>query len=82
MIAEFFINIGFGFLDGVFALLPEINWNVDTSAWSYLGDILDMICYLLPMGTVTAIAVLIIDIALLRVAISFIRTILGMIPFI
>ena len=82
MIVEFFIDIGFGFLDRVFSLLPKIEWTVNTSAWTYAKDILDMICYLLPINTITAIGVLIIDIALLRVAISFIRTVLGLIPFV
>lgn len=82
MISEFFIDIGFGFLDGIFALLPEIEWNVNTSAWEYARDVLDMICYLLPINTITSIAALIISIAMLRIAISFIRTVLGLIPFI
>lgn len=81
MITEFFIDCGFGILDGLFSLLPEIEWNVNTTAFDYAGDILDMICYLLPIGTITAIITLILGIAFLRIAISFIRTVVGMIPF-
>ena len=82
MIAEFFINCGFGILDGVFSLLPQIEWDVNTSAWSYLRDFLDMICYLLPLDTITAIISLIFGIAFLRIAIAFVRTLLDLIPFV
>lgn len=81
MITEFFIDCGFGILDGLFSLLPEIEWNVNTTAFEYAGDILDMICYLLPIGSITAVITLILGIAFLRIAISFIRAVVGMIPF-
>lgn len=82
MISEFFIDCGFAVADGFFSLLPEMEWTVETSAWTYAGDILDMICYLLPLGTVTAIISLIVGVTVVRIAISFIRTIIGLIPFI
>ena len=82
MVSEFFINIGFSFVDKIFSFLPAIEWSVDTSAWTYLTDILEMVCYLLPMHTISAIVVLIIDIAFVRIAISFFRTVLGLIPFV
>lgn len=82
MIAEFFIDCGFGIADGLFAMLPEITWSVDTTAWQYAKDFLDMIAYLLPLNTIIAIITLIVDIAIARVIISVLRVLLSLIPFV
>ena len=82
MITEFFLDLLFGVVEGLCSLMPEIYWTVDTGAFSYAHDALSMVCYLLPMGTVTNIVSLLIAILFLRIAIAFIRTILGLIPFV
>lgn len=82
MISEFFIDIGFSLADKFLSLVPKIEWTIETSAWEYAKDAIDMICYLLPVGTITSIFSLIIAIAFLRVAIAVLRTIIGLIPFV
>lgn len=81
MISEFFLDIVFGFVSGIFKVLPDFTWSVDTSAFEYFQDILKIVGYLFPWGTVTAIVVLIFDIMVFRVVISFIKTIWQLLPF-
>ena len=81
MIGEFFLNIVFGFVSGVFELLPDIAWTVDTSAFGYFSDILKVAGYMFPWGTVVAIAMLIFGLGLFRLVISFIKTIWQLLPF-
>lgn len=75
---DFFFSIISGFLD----LLPSISWDVNTSGWQYFKDILDMICFMLPINTITSIALLIFDLAIFRAFVALIRTLKSMIPFI
>ena len=82
MISEFFISCFFGLSAGFFERMPDITWTVDTSAWTYFGDFLSMVAYLLPFDTVKMVAILIIDITIARIVISALRTIMGLIPFV
>ena len=82
MITEFFISCFFGIADGFFAIMPDMTWDVNTSAWEYARDFLDMVSYLLPWDTVSAVVYLIFTITIFRIVISAIRTILGLIPFV
>lgn len=82
MITEFLLNIVFGISKGFFALAPDISWNVDTSAFAYVRDILLVVGYLLPMETVIAILDLIIALTILRCAIALGKTIWDFLPFV
>lgn len=82
MITEALLTLLFGVADGLCSALPDITWSVDTTAWQYAQDILDMIGYLLPMGHIKMIIALIFDITLIRIGISVARTIMGFIPFV
>jgi len=54
---------------------------VDTSAWQYVGDFIDMIAYLLPMGHIKVAISFIITVGFFRIAMAVGRSILDMIPF-
>lgn len=82
MITEGLLTVVFGIADGFFALMPTIEWSVDTSAWEFARDIFDMIAYLLPWGTVTLIGASIITLTAMRIFIAVFRSLKGMIPFI
>lgn len=82
MIAEWFINIGFGIASLFFAMLPDFQWSVASSSWSAAKSVLDGVCYFLPLSTVTSIIGLIIGLALIRVTLKFISVLLSFIPFI
>lgn len=82
MITEFLIDCFFGLANGFLSLVPDITWDVNTSAWEFAHDVLDLVCYLLPMDTLQHILSLIVSIVFLRISIAFIRTLLGLIPFV
>lgn len=82
MISEFFIDAGFGIADKFLSMLPDMTWSIETSAWEYAKDFLDMICYLLPLNTIRNIVSFIVAVAFVRIVISFARTIMGFIPFV
>ncbi len=81
MIGEFFLNIVFGIVSRFFALLPEISWDVETSAFSYFLSILQVAGYMFPWNTVLRIVGIIFTISLVRIVISFIKTIWDLLPF-
>lgn len=82
MVTEAVLSIVFGIADGFFVLMPDITWSVDTSAWDYALDILSMIAYLLPWGTVSFIVATILTLGTMRIFIAIFRSLKGMIPFI
>lgn len=82
MITELLLTGLFGIADIILGLLPEIEWTVNTSTWTYAGDILSMICYLLPFDTIQMIIYAIIAVGFFRIHIAVIRFILGLIPFV
>lgn len=82
MISEFFIDSGFSIAEKVLEKIPEINWDTNTGAWEYLKDFLDMVCYLLPLDTITAIITLLIAISSLRIVISLAGFIKRTVPFV
>ena len=82
MISEFFLNIVFGIVSGFFALLPDVTWSVDSSAFSYFMSILKVAGYVFPWGTVVAIASLIVGLSIFRVVIAFIKSIWDLLPFV
>lgn len=81
MIGEFLLNIVFGVSSGLFALLPDFSWNVDTSAFSYFLTILQVAGYMFPWDTVVTIVALIFSIGLIRIVISVIKTVWDLLPF-
>jgi len=81
MITEAILSGLFGVADILCGLLPEIEWTVDTSAWQYVGDFIDMIAYLLPMGHIKVAISFIITVGFFRIAMAVGRSILDMIPF-
>lgn len=81
MITEILLTGLFGVADILLGLLPEIEWTLNTGAWSGAADVLSMICYLLPLGHITGAITFIISLGLFRITVSFIRFLLGLIPF-
>ena len=82
MIGEFLLNIVFGITSGLFALLPDFSWNVDTSAFTYLLSVLKVAGYMFPWHTVTAIIGLVFSIGLFRIVVSAIKTLWDLLPIV
>ncbi len=80
MITELLLTGLFGVADILLGLLPEIEWSLNTSAWSYVGDILSMVCYLLPLNHIVGAISFIIGLGVFRIGVSFIRFLLSLIP--
>lgn len=81
MITEFLLSGLFGVADILLGFMPEIEWTVNTSAWHYAGDVISMICYLLPMGHISAAVAFIITLGMFRIGVAFILFLLRFIPF-
>ena len=81
MISEFFLNIIFSLLSGMLETLPEITWDPNTSALAFINDVISVVCYMLPMGTVRAIVSLIITLTIFRIVISIPKMIWDLLPF-
>lgn len=81
MIGEFFLNIVFNIVSGIFELLPDFSWSVDTTAFEYFMDVLRLVGYMFPWGTVVAICGLIFGLSVFRVAIAVIKSVWDLLPF-
>lgn len=82
MVTEGIINLVFGIVEGLLSLLPDISWNVDGTVFDIFFDVLEMVCYLLPMGTVFAIFLIVVGLTMFRVVISLIKTIWDLLPLV
>ena len=82
MVSEFFLNIIFNILTGMLSVLPDISWNIESNAFAYFLDILKVAGYMLPMGTVSTIAGLIVALTTFRIIISIVRTIWDLLPLV
>lgn len=82
MITEKLIDILFGVTSGLFSILPDVSWNVNTSAFEYLRSAVEMICYLIPLGTVKAILALIISISIFRAFVALFWVVRDLLPFV
>lgn len=82
MITEKLIDILFAVTSGLFSILPDVSWDVNTSAFEYLRSVLEMVCYLIPLGTVKALIALIISIAVFRAMVALFWVIRDLLPFI
>ena len=81
MITEFFLNIVFNALTRMLEMLPEITWDPNTTALTFINDVISVVCYMLPMGTVRAIINLIITLTIFRIVIAIPKTIWDLLPF-
>lgn len=82
MVTEGILNAVFGILEGFLSLLPDISWNVDGSAFDIFFDVLEMVCYLLPMPTIIAIFFIVVGFTAFRIVISLIKTIWDLLPIV
>lgn len=80
MIGEFLLNIVFTIVSGVFDMLPDFSWNVNSTFFEYFLSIVKVVGYMLPMGTVSHIIGIIMDLMLLRIAVAFFRTLWDVLP--
>lgn len=81
MITELLLTGLFGIADILLGLMPKLEWTINTSAWSAAGDVLSMVCWLLPFQHIIAVISCIIALSLFRIGVAFIKFLLGLIPF-
>lgn len=82
MVTEGIIDLVFRIVEGLLSLLPDISWDVDGTVFDIFFDVLEMVCYLLPMGTVLSIFLIVVGLTMFRVVISFIKTIWDLLPLV
>ena len=80
MIGEFLLNIVFNIVSGFLSLLPSIDFSVDSTVFEYFLGIVRVAGYMLPMGTVSVILSLIVNLTIFRIVIAFIKTIWDLLP--
>lgn len=86
MVVEKIIDFLFLVVKGLLSLLPSMSytaslaskWGSFTTFWSYV----QMVAYLLPLSTLISIVTLVIAISLFRLAVSVIRAVWDLLPFV
>lgn len=81
MITEAFMNFLFNVSKTLFALIPDISWDVNEEVFDSFFQFIRMAGYLLPMGTVITILGIIFAFNVLKIVISIIKTIWAILPF-
>lgn len=82
MIGQMMFNIVYGFVKIMLSFLPDIEWTVNENALGTFMEYVRLACYLLPMDTITTIVSLIFTIIIIRIVISFIKTIWELLPLV
>lgn len=82
MITEFILNIVFNIAISFFNVLPPISWDLDTTWFDYVRNILAIVGYFLPMEHVVTIITLIQVIIGFRIAVALGKTIWDLLPFV
>lgn len=82
MIIEGLLKALFFVLKGLLSTLPVISWDIDKSVFGTFLDIVQSICYLLPMGTISIIISLTVSFIIFKSVISLIKTIWAMLPLV
>lgn len=82
MIFEGIFNIVFSVLQVLLSFLPDISWDVNNTVFDVFFDVLHMACYLLPVTTIIHIFSIILVITNFRIAVSFVKTVWSLLPFV
>lgn len=82
MIGEALIDMVFTIISGFFNLMPDIQWNPDGAAVSFISDCCASVCYLLPMQAVTSIVSVVVTFTLFKALISFVKTLWDLLPIV
>ena len=82
LIAEFLLNIVFSLVQWLLGFLPDISFNVESSAFDYFIGIIQVAAYMLPMNTIFAIIGIIVALTLFRIVIAIIKTVWDLLPLV
>lgn len=82
MISEFLINIVWLIVKPLIDLLPNLEMVVEYSSFAVFLDIVSAVCYLLPMSDIVVMVGIVIAITVMRIVISFIKTIWELLPLV
>lgn len=82
MISEFLISIVWAIIQPFIDLLPDLEIAVELSSLAVFLDIVNAVCYMLPMGDIILMVEIVVSLTVLRIVIAFIKTIWELLPFV
>lgn len=80
MIIEAVLDFVFNIVEGLLGMLPDVQWNIEGTAFTVFLDYVEMVCYLLPMGTILQIVSIVVGLITFKIVISLIKTIWDLLP--
>lgn len=80
MIVEAVLELVFKAVEGLLGMLPDVQWNLEGSAFTVFLDYVEMVCYLLPMGTILQIVSIVVGLITFKIVIALIKTIWDLLP--
>lgn len=81
MITETLINLLFLPIKGILSLLPDVSFTVKADMFTKFLEVLRLVGYVFPMGTVATVLGLTVSLMLLRIMIALVRFVRSMLPF-
>lgn len=82
MIVEMLLNVPLGIVSWFLDLIPDFTFDISVNTFTTFFQFLRMAGYILPMGTVAFILGTLIAIQLMRILIALFRFLLSMVPFV
>lgn len=82
MITQALLNLLFTLFGFVLGFLPFMDFSFDTSAFATMFDVIKSISFFFPMGTVSAIFLIIVAIMGFRIAVAILKTLWQILPFV
>lgn len=80
MLTEVALSGVFELVNGLLSLLPDLEWTMDTTILVTVVQFLQVIFYIVPVGTVVQILFIQLTLQTFRITVSLIKTIWQLIP--
>ncbi len=81
MITETLVNLLFLPIKGILSLLPDVSFTVGADMFTKFFEVLRLVGYVFPMGTIATVLGLIVSLGLLRIMVALVRFVRSMLPF-
>lgn len=82
MITDKILDLSYSVVELLLSSLPDVILNFNASVFDPILNIIRTISYFFPMGTVSAILIIVLAVQSLRVGIAMVKTIMEIIPFV
>lgn len=82
MVTEIILNVVFSILQLFLNIMPDIQWNIDDGLMGGFIELIRVVSYLFPMGTVSTIFGIVVSLLIFKAVVSLIKTVWALLPLV